>query len=155
MLINKQKSYFITFKESDYAVDITEKVLCYLFQYHVIHRSIVSNRDLKIFSGVWEQLKELCFIWSAYSYYSSLNWWIFRVEDRTITNFLMCYCNYHQNDRNGLLPRAEPTYISVVSSDLGIKTFKVDTRRSSVSPNDTITIKMIPRTVFELNEKFK
>ena len=48
------------------------------------------------------------------------------VMNRMIENYLRCYCSYHQNDWDDLLPAAEFAYNSAVSEDLGMCPLELD-----------------------------
>lgn len=48
------------------------------------------------------------------------------IMNRMIENYLRCYCSYHQNDWDELLPAAEFPYNSAVSADLGVLPFEAD-----------------------------
>ena len=56
-----------------------------------------------------------------------------------IENYLRCYCNYHQNDWDELLPGAEFAYNSAISDDLGMLPFEVDLGWNPKSPLDLIS----------------
>ena len=69
--------------------------------------------------------------------------------NRMVKNYLRCYCNYHQNDWDELLPGEEFAYNSALSEDLGMTPFEVglgwnpkppsDLVSSSNTPNETVT----------------
>jgi hypothetical protein len=48
------------------------------------------------------------------------------IMNRTIENYLRCYCCYRQNDWDELLPHTEFAYNSAVSEELGMSPFESD-----------------------------
>ena len=53
-----------------------------------------------------------------------------------IENYLRCYCSYHQDDWDELLPGAEFAYNSALSDDTGMTPFEMDLRWNPQSPLD-------------------
>ncbi len=65
---------------------------------------------------------------------------------------MRCYCNYHQNDWDELLPGAEFAYNSTMSEDLGMSLFEVDLGWKPKSPLDCLNTTLDPN---ESVEEFK
>ena len=61
------------------------------------------------------------------------------IMNRMIENYLRCYCSYHQNNWDELLPAAEFSYNSAVSDDLGESPFEADLGCVPRSPLDFIS----------------
>ncbi len=66
------------------------------------------------------------------------------IMNRMVQNYLRCYCNYHQNDWDELLPGAEFSYNSSLSEDLGMTPFEVDLGWNSKSPLDLVSSSNAP-----------
>ena len=78
------------------------------------------------------------------------------IMNRMIENYLRCYCSYHQNDWDELLPAAEFAYNSAVSDDLCVSPFEADLGCVSRSPLDFISGSEVPvESVEELKQKLK
>ena len=76
--------------------------------------------------------------------------------NRMVENYLRCYCSYHQNEWDELLPAAEFSYNSEVADDLGMSPFELDLRWTPKSPLNTLSGKEIrAQNVEEFNEKLK
>ena len=54
--------------------------------------------------------------------------------NRMVENCLQCYCNYHQNDWDELLPGAEFAFNSALRGDLGMAPFEVDLGWNPILP---------------------
>ena len=111
-----------------------------MYSNHGIPDSIVSDRDPKVTSNFWERLLELCGITlkmstSRHPQTDGSS----EVMSRMIENYLCCYCSYHQDDWDGLLPAAEFAYNSAVSDDLGMTPFEMDLEQNPKSPLDMLS----------------
>lgn len=60
------------------------------------------------------------------------------IMNRMAENYLRCYCNYHPNDWDELLPAAPFAYNSAESEDLGMTPFEMDLGWNPNSPFDLI-----------------
>ena len=58
--------------------------------------------------------------------------------NRMVENYIRCYCSYHQNDWDELLPAAEFAYNSAVTEDLSMSPFEMDLGYLPKSPLDTL-----------------
>jgi hypothetical protein len=73
-----------------------------------------------------------------------------------IENYLRCYCSYHQDDWDELLPAAEFAYNSAVTEDLGMSPFELDLGWIPKSPLDFISGSEVPvQSVNEFKERLK
>ena len=78
------------------------------------------------------------------------------IMNRMIENYLRCYCSYHQNDWDELLPAAEFAYNAAVSDDLGVASFEADLGCVPKSPLDFISGSEVSvDSVEELKQKLK
>ena len=102
--------------QTDIAVDVAGTFFKNIFSQHCLPANIVSDRDPKFVSRLWKHLMKLCDIQMKIS--SSRHPktdGASEVINRMIENYLRCYCSYHQNDWDDLLPAAEFAYNSAVS----------------------------------------
>ena len=60
------------------------------------------------------------------------------IMNRMVENYIRCYCNYHQNNWDEILPAAEFAYNSAVSEDIGMSPFEMDLGYLSKSPLDSL-----------------
>lgn len=60
------------------------------------------------------------------------------IMNRMIENYLRCYCNFHQNNWDELLPGAEFAYNSAITEDLGMSPFEADLGWKPKSPLDLV-----------------
>ena len=135
-----RRVHFIPSKEEDTAVDVANSFYKNIFKYHGMPDSIVSDRDPKFTSKFWKKLMELLGVQlkmstSRHPQTDGLS----EVMNRMVENYLRCYCNYHQNDWDELLPAAEFAYNSAVSEDLGMSPFEVDLGYCPKSPLELIS----------------
>ena len=72
--------------------------------------------------------------------------------NRMVENYLRCYCNYHQNNWDELLPAAEFAYNSAVGEDMGMSPFEIDLGWNPKSPLDLLAG---PEDKNETVEEFK
>ena len=134
-----RRVHFIPSKGNDTAVDVANAFFRNLFQHHGMPDSIVSDRDPKFKSRFWQRLMELCGIklkmsTSRHPQTDGAS----EIMNRMVENYLRCYCNYHQNDWDELLPAAEYAYNSAVSEDLGMSPFEMDLGWNPKSPLDML-----------------
>ena len=135
-----RRVHFIPSKDSDTAVDVANTFFSHLFKHHGLPDSIVSDRDPKFTSRFWKRLMELCGVKLKMS--SSRHPQTdgsSEIMNRMVENYLRCYCNYHQDDWDDLLPGAEFAYNSAISEDLGMSPFEVDLGWNPKSPLDLIS----------------
>ena len=135
-----RRVHFIPSKESDTAVDVANAFFKNVFKNHGMPDSIVSDRDPKFKSKFWQRLMELCGVklkmsTSRHPQTDGAS----EIMNRMVENYLRCYCNYHQDDWDELLPTAEFAYNSAVSEDLGAAPFEIDLGWSPKSPLDMIS----------------
>eukprot|EP00737_Agarophyton_chilense_P003919 gb/GEZJ01004734.1/.p1 GENE.gb/GEZJ01004734.1/~~gb/GEZJ01004734.1/.p1 ORF type:complete len:294 (-),score=32.76 gb/GEZJ01004734.1/:75-956(-) len=119
--------HFIPSMGTDTAVNAAESFFRNMFKQHGLPDSIVSDRDPKFTSNFWKRLMELCGIklkmsTSRHPQTDGSS----EVMNRMVENYLRCYCSYHQDDWDELLPAAEFAYNSAVSEDLGTTPFEMD-----------------------------
>ena len=134
-----RRVHFIPSKEEDTAVDSANSFFANIFKLHGIPDSIVSDRDPKFTSKFWKRLMELCGIklkmsTSRHPQTDGLS----EIMNRMVENYIRCYCNYHQNDWDELLPAAEFAYNSAVSEDMSMSPFEMDLGYLPKSPLDSL-----------------
>ncbi len=152
-----RRVHFIPSKDSDTAVDVANAFFSHLFKHHGMPDSIVSDRDPKFTSKFWKRLMELCGVKLKMS--SSRHPQTdgsSEIMNRMVENYLRCYCNYHQNDWDELLPGAEFAYNSAVSEDLGMTPFEVDLGWNPKSPLDLVSsLSASNETVSQFKDRLK
>jgi len=152
-----RRVHFIPSKTTDTAVDCANAFFSDLFKHHGMPDSIVSDRDSKFTSKFWARLMELCGVklkmsTSRHPQTDGAS----EVMNRMVENYLRCYCSYHQDDWDELLPSAEFAYNSSVSEDLSISPFELDLGWVPKSPLDLISRKDSPNeTVEEFKSRLK
>lgn len=134
-----RRVHFIPSKEEDTAVDSANAFFANIFKLHGIPDSIVSDRDPKFTSKFWKRLMELCGIklkmsTSRHPQTDGSS----EIMNRMVENYIRCYCSYHQNNWDELLPAAEFAYNSAVSEDIGMSPFEMDLGYLPKSPLDTL-----------------
>ena len=87
--------------------------------------SIVSDRDPKFTSDFWKTLMNICGVnlkmsTSSHPQTDGSS----EIMNRMVENYLRCYCNFHQDNWDELLPSAEFAYNSSLSEDLGKSPFE-------------------------------
>ncbi len=118
---------FIPSKYSDTAVDVANTFFSNLFKHHGMPDSIVSDRNPKFTSKVWTRLMGLCGVkLKMYSSRHPQTDGACEIMSRTVEHYDRCYCNYHQDDWDELLPGAEFAYNTAMIEDLGMTPFEVD-----------------------------
>jgi len=122
-----RRVHFIPSKMSDTAVDVADSFYTHVFKHHGMPDIIVSDRDPKFTSKFWDRLMELFGVKlkmssSRHPQTDGAS----EVMNRMVENYLRCYCSYHQDDWDTLLPSAEFAYNSAISADLGSSPFEVD-----------------------------
>ena len=60
------------------------------------------------------------------------------IMNRLVENYLRCYCNYHQDNWDELLPAAEFAYNSAISEHLCMSPFEMDLGWNPKSPLDSL-----------------
>ena len=152
-----RRVHFIPSKDSDTAVDVANDFFSHLFKQHGMPDSIVSDRDPKFTSKFWKRLMELCGVKLKMS--SSRHPQTdgsSEIMNRMVENYLRCYCNYHQNDWDELLPGAEFAYNSSISEDLGMTPFEIDLGWNPKSPLDLVTTSSTSNeTLSDFKERLK
>jgi len=134
-----RRVHFIPSKDSDTAVDVANSFFSKMFPYHGMPDSIVSDRDPKFKSKFWKRLMELLGVQlkmstSRHPQTDGSS----EIMNRMVENYLRCYCNYHQNNWDELLPAAEFAYNSAVSEDMGMSPFEIDLGWNPKSPLDLL-----------------
>ena len=61
------------------------------------------------------------------------------IMNRMVENYLRCYCNFHQDNWDELLPSAEFAYNSAITEDLGLSPFEIDLGWKPKSPLEILT----------------
>lgn len=122
-----RRVHFIKSKTTDTAVNVADTFFSDIFKHHGLPDSIVSDRDPKFTSEFWKRLMELSGIQlkmssSRHPQTDGAS----EIMNRLVENYLRCYCSYHQDDWDTLLPAAEFAYNSSVSDDLGMSPFELD-----------------------------
>ena len=148
-----RRVHFIPSKDSDTAVDVANSFFKNIFPYHGMPDSIVSDRDPKFKSKFWKRLMELLGVQlkmstSRHPQTDGSS----EIMNRMVENYLRCYCNYHQNNWDELLPAAEFAYNSAVSEDMGMSPFEIDLGWNPKSPLDLLAS---PEDKNETVEEFK
>ena len=152
-----RRVHFIPSKEADTAVDVANAFYSNIFKLHGIPDNIVSDRDPKFTSKFWKRLMELCGIQlkmstSRHPQTDGSS----EIMNRMIENYLRCYCNYHQDDWDELLPAAEFAYNSAVSEDIGMSPFELDLGWCPKSPLDSLVSSAdINETVEEFKSRLR
>jgi len=78
------------------------------------------------------------------------------IMNRMIENYIRCYCSYHQDDWDELLPAAEFAYNSAVTEDLGMSPFELDLGWVPKSALDFISGSEVPvQSVDEFKQRLK
>ena len=122
-----RRVHFIPSNEGDTAVDSANAFFSNIFKLHGLPDSIVSDRDPKFTSKFWKRLMELCGVklkmsTSRHPQTDGAS----EIMNRMVENYIRCYCNYHQNNWDELLPAAEFAYNSAISEDIGMSPFEMD-----------------------------
>lgn len=152
-----RRVHFLKCKTSDTAVNVADAFFANIFKLHGLPDSIVSDRDSKFTSAFWKRLMELSGIHlkmssSRHPQTDGAS----EIMNRMIENYLRCYCSYHQNDWDELLPAAEFAYNSAVTEDLGMSPFELDLGWIPKSPLDFIATSEVPvESVNEFKERLK
>ena len=152
-----RRVHFVKSKSTDTAVDTAQSFFSNIFKLHGLPDNIVSDRDPKFTSEFWKHLMKLCGVQlkmssSRHPQTDGAS----EIMNRMVENYLRCYCSYHQNDWDELLPAAEFAYNSAVSDDLGASPFELDLGCVPKSPLDFISGSEDPvESVDELRQKLK
>ena len=122
-----RRVHFFKSKTTDTAVDTANAFFTNIFKLHGLPDSIVSDRDPKFTSEFWKRLMKLSGIQlkmssSRHPQTDGAS----EIMNRMVENYLRCYCSYHQDNWDELLPAAEFSYNSSVSEDLGMSPFELD-----------------------------
>ncbi len=79
-----------------------------------------------------------------------------KIMNRMVENYLRCYCNYHQDDWDELLPVAEFAYNSAVNESLGVTLFEVQLGWNLKSTLNLMSSANLPNeTVSEFKKRHK
>jgi len=152
-----RRVHFLKCKTSDTAVDVADAFFANIFKLHGLPDNIVSDRDSKFTSAFWKRLMELCGIQlkmssSRHPQTDGAS----EIMNRMVENYLRCYCSYHQDDWDELLPAAEFAYNSAVTEDLGMSPFEVDLGDVPKAPLDFISRSDVPvQSVNDFKEQLK
>jgi len=122
-----RRVHFVKSKTTDTSVNVADSFFSEIFKHHGFPDSIVSDRDSKFTSTFWTRLMDLSSLKlkmssSRHPQTDGAS----EIMNRMIENYLRCYCSYHQNDWDKLLPAAEFAYNTAVSEDLGMSPFEMD-----------------------------
>lgn len=127
--------HFIPSRGMDTVVDLVQEFFCYIFKYHGLPDTIVSDLDPKFTFQFWSQLLKLCGVGKhmssthhPYTYGAS------EIMNRLLENYLSLYCSLRQNDSYDLLPAAEFAYHSAISDELKSSPFEIYLRCQSRLP---------------------
>jgi len=152
-----RRVHFVRCKTSDNAVDVANAFFANIFKLHGLPDSIVSDRDSKFTSEFWKRLMKLAGVQlkmssSRHPQTDGAS----EIMNRMVENYLRCYCSYHQDDWDEMLPAAEFAYNSAVSEDLGMSPFELDLGWNPRSPLDFIAGSEVPvQSVNELKQRLK
>jgi len=152
-----RRVHFLKCNTSDTAVDVADAFFSNIFKLHGLPDNIVSDRDSKFTSEFWRRLMKLCGIRlkmssSRHPQTDGAS----EIMNRMVENYLRCFCSYHQNDWDDLLPAAEFAYNSAVTEDLGMSPFELDLGWIPKSPLDFISGSEIPvQSVHEFKQRLK
>lgn len=152
-----RRVHFIPCTVNDTAVDTANSFFSNIFKLHGFPDNIVSDRDPKFTSKFWTRVMELCGVklkmsTSRHPQTDGAS----EVMNRMIENYLRCYCSYHQNDWDELLPAAEFAYNSAVTEDLGMSPFEMDLGYNPRTPLDMISGSEIPvESVEDFKQRMK
>ena len=140
-----RRVHFLKSRSTDTAVDAANAFFSNIFKLHGLPDSIVSDRDPKFTSEFWQRLMNLSGIQlkmssSRHPQTDGAS----EIMNRMVENYLRCYCSYHQDNWDELLPAAEFAYNSAVSEDLGFSPFELDLGWVPKSPLDFISGTEIP-----------
>ena len=118
---------FVKSKTTDTSIEVADTFFSNIFKHHGMPDSIVSDRDSKFTSEFWKRLMELCGVQlkmssSRHPQTDGAS----EIMNRMVENYLRCYCSYHQDDWDELLPAAEFAYNSAVTEDLGMSPLEMD-----------------------------
>ena len=148
-------------KTTDTSIEVAETFFTQIFKHHGMPDSIVSDRDSKFTSEFWKRLMELCGVQlkmstSRHPQTDGAS----EIMNRMVENYLRCYCSYHQDNWDELLPAAEFAYNSSVSEDLGMSPFELDIGWNPKSALDFVTeyessIKSVDDLKKNLKESFE
>ena len=135
-----RRVHFLKAKGTDTAEDTANAFFANIFKHHGLPDNVVSDRDSKFTSKFWGRLMELCGVklkmsTSRHPQTDGSS----EIMNRMVENYLRCYCSYHQNDWDELLPAAEFAYNSAVSEDLGMSPFELDLGWIPKSPLDLLS----------------
>ena len=152
-----RRVHFLKCKGTDTAVETANAFFSNIFKLHGLPDSIVSDRDPKFTSEFWKRLMQLSGIQlkmssSRHPQTDGAS----EIMNRMVENYLRCYCSYHQNNWDELLPAAEFAYNSAVSEDLGMSPFELDLGWIPKSPLDFLSGTETPvQSVDEFKEQLK
>ena len=152
-----RRVHFLSCTTNETAEETANSFFSNIFKHHGMPDSITSDRDPKFTSKFWDHLMKLCAVklkmsTSKHSQTDGAT----EIMNRMVENYLRCYCSYHQNDWDELLPAAEFAYNSAVTDDLGMSLFELDLGWTPKSPLDMLSGKEIPlQNVEEFKEKLK
>lgn len=152
-----RRVHFLKCKTSDTAVDVADAFFANIFKLHGLPDSLVSDRDSKFTSEFWKRLMELSGVQlkmssSRHPQTDGAS----EIMNRMIENYLRCYCSYHQDDWDELLPAAEFAYNSAVTEDLGMSPFELDLGWVPKSALDFISGSEVPvESVNEFKQRLK
>ena len=135
-----RRVHFVKSKTTDTSIEVSDTFFSNIFKHHGMPDSIVSDRDSKFTSEFWKRLMELCGVQlkmssSRHPQTDGAS----EIMNRMVENYLRCYCSYHQDDWDELLPAAEFAYNSAVSEDLGMSPFEMDIGWNPKSALDFMT----------------
>ena len=152
-----RRVHFVKSKTTDTATDVADSFFANIFKLHGLPDNIVSDRDPKFTSAFWKRLMELSGIQlkmssSRHPQTDGAS----EIMNRMVENYLRCYCSYHQDDWDELLPAAEFAYNSAVTEDLGMSPFELDLGWIPKSPLDFISGTEVPvQSVQDFKQKLK
>lgn len=122
-----RRVHFIPSCTTDTAVDVAYAFFERIFSQYGLPDNTVSDPDQKFVSKFWKHLMSHCQVklktsTSRHPQTDGAS----EVMNRMVENYIRCYCSYHQNDWDKLLPAAQFVYNSAVSEDLGMSLFELD-----------------------------
>ncbi len=116
--------YFLSYKKTTFAKDLTYTFLRMIVANHDLSDEIISNRNKLFTLKFWKSLVNQLEIHHKLStaYYSQMNEQMKRMN-QTLKQYLRCYINYKQNDWIQLLSIAQLTFNSTTTEVISVSSF--------------------------------
>lgn len=146
-----RRVHFAPSRATDGAVECVRPFFAAIFKLHGLPDSIVSDRDPKLASKLWQPLMEMPGVklkmpTSRHPQAGGSS----EIMSRALEKYLRCCCNYRQSDWAELLPAAELAHSSALSEDLGASPLEMDLGWRPKEPLDMLS--RAPTSVESLEE---